>query len=129
MANFNHITLVGTLTRDPELKNTQSGTAMTKFSLAVNREYKGKKEVLFVNVMLWGKTAEVAVKYLQKGSQALIAGRLACSKYKDKNGNDREDWHVIGETLQFIGSKKGSSKIDEPSAPNDDISDDDSIPF
>lgn len=126
MPNFNHIVLAGTLVRDPEMRSTNSGTSITKFSLAVNREYKGKKDVTFFNVQLWGKTGEIANQYLKKGSHALISGRMECSKYTDKNGIEKYDWHVVGEQLQFLDKKEGGSRRQESHSQPDD---DDSIPF
>ena len=111
MASFNRVILVGNLTRDVELRYTQSGTAVTKIGLAVNDRVKRNDEwvdeTTFVDITLWGRTAEVASEYLAKGSSVLIEGRLKLDSWEDKNdGKKRYKLRVVGEKMQMLGSRK-----------------------
>jgi len=113
MASFNRVILLGNLTRDAELRYTPSGTAVTDIGLAVNDRRKGANgewvdEVTFVDVTLWGRTAEIASEYLGKGSPALIEGRLKLDTW-EKDGKKNSKLKVIGERLQLLGSKPGAS--------------------
>lgn len=110
MASVNKVILIGNLTRDPELKYTQSGTAIAEIGLAVNRKFKQgdemKEEVAFVDVTLWGKTGELAGQYLKKGKPVYIEGRLQLASWEDKaTGQKRSKLKVVGETMQFLGGK------------------------
>lgn len=113
MASYNRVVLVGNLTRDPELRYTPSGMAVTDVTLAVNDKRKGAngewiEEVTFVDVTLWGRTAEVVTEYSSKGSPLLIEGRLKQDKWQDKNtGENRSKLKVVGERMQLLGSKSG----------------------
>lgn len=112
MASFNRVILVGNLTRDPEVKYTTGGTAVTDIGLAVNRTWFDKQqnqkreETTFVDVTLWGRQAEVAGEYLAKGRPVLIEGRLQLDTWEDKtSGQKRSKLRVVGETMQFLGSR------------------------
>ena len=110
MASFNRVILIGNLTRDPEIKYLPSQTAVCDLGLAVNDRYKGKtgewvEEVTFVDVTLWGRTAEVASEYLSKGSPVFIEGRLKLESWTDKEGGKRSKLKVVGDRLQLIGAK------------------------
>jgi single-strand DNA-binding protein len=114
-ASFNRVILVGNLTRDPEVRYTPGGTAVTEIGLAVNRYWfdKGtnerKEETTFIDVTLWGRQAEVAGEYLSKGRPVLIEGRLQTDSWDDKEtGKRRTKLKVVGETLQLLGSREGS---------------------
>jgi single-strand DNA-binding protein len=114
MASFNKVILVGNLTRDPEVKYTSGGTAVTEIGLAVNRYWFDKQsnekreETTFVDVTLWGRQAELAGEYLSKGRPVLIEGRLQLDTWEDKNsGQKRSKLRVVGETMQFLGSREG----------------------
>jgi single-strand DNA-binding protein len=113
MASFNKVILVGNLTRDPEVRYTPKGTAVTDIGLAVNRVYttdnnEKREEVTFVDVTLWGRTAEIAGEYLKKGRPCLIEGRLQMDTWDDKQtGQKRSKLKVIGEALQLLGSRPG----------------------
>lgn len=113
MANLNRVLLIGNLTRDPDVKYTPKGTAVAKLGLAVNRSYTndaGEKieEATFVDVELWGRTAEIAGEYLRKGRQCFIEGRLRLDQWEDKtNGQKRSRMVVVGETLQLLGGREG----------------------
>ena len=112
MANFNKVVLVGNLTRDPEVRYLQSGTAVAEVGLAVNRSWtdkssnERKEETTFIDVTLWGRTAEIAGEYLSKGRQILIEGRLQLDQWEDKEtGKKRSKLKVVGEQLQMLGSR------------------------
>ncbi len=121
MASFNKVILLGNLTRDPEVRYTPKGSAVTDIGLAVNRVYsteggEKREEVTFVDVTLWGRTAEIAGEYLKKGRPVLIEGRLQLDTWDDKqSGQKRSKLKVIGEGLQLIGSRPGAggSEADE----------------
>ena len=112
MASFNKVILVGNLTRDPEVRYTTGGTAVTDVGLAVNRVWtdrstnERKEETTFIDVTLWGRTAEIAGEYLSKGRPCLIEGRLQLDQWDDKEtGQKRSKLKVIGEQLQLLGSR------------------------
>ena len=103
MANFNKVMLMGNLTRDPEVRYTPKGTAVAEIGLAVNRIYSGennekREETTFVDVTLWGRTAEVAGEYLKKGRPVFIEGRLQLDLWEDKqSGQKRSKLRVVAE--------------------------------
>ena len=111
MASFNRVILVGNLTRDVELRYTPSGTAVTDIGLAVNDRVKRKDEwvdeTTFVDITLWGRTAEVAGEYLKKGSPILIEGRLKLDTW-ESGGQNRSKLKVVGDRMQMLGSKSSS---------------------
>lgn len=113
MASFNRVILVGNLTRDVELKYTASQTAVTEIGLAVNDRVKKNNEwvdeTTFVDVTLWGRTAEVASEYLSKGSPVLIEGRLKLDTW-EKDGQKRYKLHVVGERMQMLGTRGGGGQ-------------------
>lgn len=110
MASFNKVILVGNLTRDPELRYTPKGTAIAKLGLAVNRVWTNeagekKEEVTFVDVDVFGRTAENAGQYLRKGRPVLIEGRLKLDQWDDKQtGQKKSRLGVVAETVQFLGT-------------------------
>src|SRR5215510_5757145 len=110
MASFNRVILVGNLTRDPELRYIPSGTAVSEIGLAVNdRVKRGDQwvdEATFVDVTLWGRTAEIANEYLSKGSSVLIEGRLKLDRW-EKDGQKHSKLRVVGERLQMLGGREG----------------------
>lgn len=113
MASYNRVILMGNLTRDPELRYTPNQTAVSDVGLAVNDRRKGNdgqwiEETTFVDVTLWGRTAEVASEYLSKGSPVLIEGRLKLDSWENKEGEKRSKLHVVCERMQMLGSKGGS---------------------
>jgi single-strand DNA-binding protein len=158
MANLNKVMLIGNLTRDPELRHTPKGTAVSEISMAINRVWnndQGQKqeETTFVEVTLWGRQAELAQQYLTKGRPVYIEGRLQLDSWDDKEtGKKRSKLRVIGENMQFLSSGTGggggggnfserppqsSSAPQQRSgppqgasaAPADDFQEDDDIPF
>ncbi len=120
MASFNQVTLVGNLTRDPELRYTPAGTAVCDVSLAVNEKWKDKQgqlkeEVSFIDCVCWGRTAEVAAEYLKKGRSCLVSGRLKQDRWDDKEtGKKRSKIQVVVNVIQFLGSKGESGKGGPP---------------
>ena len=110
-SSFNRVILLGNLTRDVEVKYLQSGMAVAELGLAVNDRRKNQagewvEEVTFVDITLWGRTAEVAGEYLSKGSPVLIEGRLKLDQW-ETDGQKRSKLKVIGERMQMVGSKGG----------------------
>ncbi len=113
MANLNKVMLMGNLTRDPEVRYTPKGTAVAELGLAINRIYSAengekREETTFVDVTLWGRTAEIAGEFLKKGRPVFIEGRLQLDSWDDKQtGQKRSKLKVVGEGLQLIGSRGG----------------------
>jgi single-strand DNA-binding protein len=108
---YNKIILVGNLTRDVDLRYSPAGTAIAKFGIATNRTYKdnvtgeNKQEVMFIDVTVFGRSAEIANQYLRKGSKVLIEGRLVLDQWVDSSGQKRSKHSVVAEKLQFMETK------------------------
>lgn len=100
--SFNRITLVGNLTRDPEIRYVGSGAAVTKFTLAVNRRSKQQEETDYIDCVAWDKLAETCNTYLKKGMSCLVDGRLSIRNYDDKDGNKRKATEVVVNTMQML---------------------------
>jgi single-strand DNA-binding protein len=114
MANLNKVMIIGNVTRDPEVKYTPKGSAVTDLGIAVNRTYKvgeeRKEEVTYVDVTLWGRLAEIAGEYCRKGKPVYIEGRLQLDSWEDKaSGQKRSKLRVVGEEMQLLGPKMGGS--------------------
>ena len=109
MPSFNEVLLMGNLTRDPELKFIQNGTALCKFGLAINRKYKAgdewKEDVCFVDITTWGKQAENCGEYLSKGRAVFLTGRLQLSQWETDGGEKRSKLEVVANNVQFLGGK------------------------
>ena len=111
MASLNKVMLIGNLTRDPELRRTAKGTAVTEIGLAMNRYYttesgEKREDTTFVDVTLWGRQAELAEQYLKKGRPVYIEGRLQLDTWDDKaTGQKRSRLRVVGEVMQFLGGR------------------------
>lgn len=152
MANLNKVMLIGNLTRDPELRHTPKGSAVADLGLAVNRKVQDgnggwKDETTFVDVTVWGSSAENAQKYLTKGRGVFIEGRLQMDVWDDKaTGQKRSKLKVVADNLQFLpdgkggaprqysegqpsGSYESSSRQGGSAAPADDYQEEDDIPF
>jgi len=155
MASYNRVVLMGNLTRDPELRYIPSGTAVTDVGLAVNDRRKNAQgewveEATFIDVTLWGRTAEVASEYLGKGSQVLIEGRLKLDTWETPEGQKRSKLKVVGERMQMLGQRSGggggggggerpapqqNSQYSQPAPPQEDLGEaqsappEDDIPF
>lgn len=109
MSSYNRVTLIGNLTRNPELRKTKSGNSVTELGLALNRVWQNEsgqkqEEVTFVDITLWGRNAENAAQYLQKGRSVLVEGRLQLETWQDKqSGQDRSKLRVVADHIQFLG--------------------------
>ena len=134
---LNKIVIMGRLTRDPELRRTQSGTPVTSFSLAVDRDFKsqsGDKETDFIDVVAWRNTAEFAAKYFTKGRMAIASGRLQIRDWQDNNGNQRRSAEGIADSIYFGDSKPQDAQpavhaVNVDASDFDEIEDDPDIPF
>lgn len=119
---LNHITIMGRFTRDPELRHTQSGTAVTSFTLAVDRDFKDKNSgeavTDWISCTAWKGTAEFVSRYFQKGRMAVVDGRLQTRSYQDRDGNKRTAVEVVSDHVYFGDSKKKES---EGNAPEDEL--------
>ncbi len=114
MASLNKVILIGNLTRDPELRYTQSGMAIAKFGLAVNERFKQgdewKEKANFIDIVVWGKQGENCSEYLSKGRQAGIEGRLSYSTWETDDGQKRSKLEVVAEKVIFLGSRDGGGQ-------------------
>lgn len=127
---MNKVILVGRLTKDPELSYTQSGIAVTKFTLAVDRPFanqEGKREADFINCVVWRNLAENVAQYLAKGRQTAVEGRLQIRSYETKEGQRKWITEVVCDRVKFLGSKP------ENAEPKDEFHEDefgfDDVPF
>jgi single-strand DNA-binding protein len=135
--SLNRITIMGRLTRDPELRRTQSGAPVTSFTMAVDRDFKsqsGDKETDFIDVVAWRNTAEFAAKYFTKGRMAIASGRLQIRDWQDNNGNKRRSAEVIADSIYFGDSKPQDAQpavhaVNVDASDFDEIEDDPDIPF
>ena len=107
---LNHIVIMGRLTRDPELRRTGSGLAVTNFCVAVDRDWPnkdtGERETDFIDCVAWRQTGEFVSKYFQKGSMAVVSGRLQIRKWTDRDGNNRTTAEIVADNVYFGESKK-----------------------
>ena len=138
---LNHITIMGRLTRQPELRRTGSGVAVTSFTLAVDRDFSGKdggeKETDFIDCVAWRNTAEFVDKYFSKGSMAVVSGRLQIRSWTDNDGNKRRSAEVVADNVYFGEAKKSGTYIPEGGVPTHEpvqdfapiVGDDEQIPF
>lgn len=123
MSGVNKVILLGNLGRDPEIRNLESGAKVATFSLATNRTYKGQDgkrvdETEWHNVVLWGNLADLAEKFLTKGRQVYIEGRIKTRQWEDKEGQKRYTTEIVGENMTFVGSR--DEYRDRPPLPNDE---------
>lgn len=117
---LNKVFIMGRLTRDPELRRTNSGTAVTSFTLAVDRDFKnadGTKETDFIDCVAWRSTAEFAAKYFTKGRMAVVDGKLQIRDWQDKDGNKRRNAEVIADNLYFGDSRSDNGGHQAAKAP------------
>lgn len=132
---LNKVIIMGRLTRAPELRRTQGGTAVTSFTLAVDRDFKsqsGEKETDFIDVVAWRNTGEFAAKYLAKGRMAAVEGRIQVRDWQDKDGNRRKTVEVVADNVYFADSNRDSKPQDTPATNEpdfDEIEDDGDLPF
>jgi len=121
MPSLNHIFMVGNLTRDPEVRYTPSGSAVADLRLASTRVYttdgQRKEETCFIDVVVWGKQAEVCREYLSKGSPILVEGILQFDQWKTESGENRSRHRIRADRVQFLGRPKGGGEMgDAPAA-------------
>ena len=124
---LNRIILMGRLTRDPELRHTQTGTAVASFSLAVDRDFKdrntGEKATDFIDIVAWRQTAEFVSRYFTKGRMAVVEGRLQIRDWTDREGGKRRSAEVVADNIYFGDSKRdgetGGASFSRPAAPAD----------
>ncbi|BCK79670.1 single-stranded DNA-binding protein (plasmid) [Vescimonas fastidiosa] len=117
---LNKIFIMGRLTRDPELRRLENGTAVTRFSLAVDRDFKsqnGERSTDFIDVVAWRSTAEFVSKYFSKGRMAIVEGRLQIRDWKDKDGNNRRSAEVVADNVYFGDSKRDGATGGDYAAP------------
>ena len=132
---LNSVIIMGRLTRDPEMRRTQSGTAVTSFTMAVDRDFKsqsGEKETDFIDVVAWRNTGEFAAKYLAKGRMAAVEGRIQVRDWQDKDGNRRKGVEVVADNVYFADSKRDSKPQESRTVDDqefDEIEDDGDLPF
>ena len=138
---LNHITIMGRLTRDPELRRTNTGKAVTKFTLAVDRDYAEKgaeRETDFIDCVAWRGTAEFVDKYFGRGQMAVVSGRLQIRDWEDKDGNKRRSAEIVADNVYFGESKRDAGATGAPSygikpAPTSDFAvledEDEGLPF
>jgi single-strand DNA-binding protein len=145
MASFNKVILIGNLTADPELKQTQNGISVTSFSIAVSRRFSSKNtenapQADFINIVAWRNTAEFITKYFQKGKSILIVGSLQSRSWTDQNNQKRYITEVVAEEAQFVERKTdggaptpGATPAPYGASPKDvafeEMSTDDDLPF
>ena len=109
--SFNKITIIGNLGKDPELRYTPQGVAVCSFSMATNEKRKDADITTWFKVTLWRQQAEAAAKYLKKGSQVYIAGRLSIEEYTDKEGKNRYALDVQASDMHFIGGHEPTQEV------------------
>ena len=119
---LNHIVIMGRLTRDPELKTTNSGIPVVSFSIAVDRDFadkeSGERGVDFIDVTAWRHTAEFVSRYFTKGRMAVVSGRLQTRNWTDKDGNKRKAVEIVAENVYFGDSKRSDSETTAPTSPS-----------
>ena len=130
---LNHITIMGRMTRDPELRYTNAGTAVASFALAVDRDFKGQngqKETDFIECTAWKGTAEFVSKYFAKGRMAVVEGRLQIRDWTDKQGNKRKSAEVVVSNIYFGDSRREEERHEDDFQEPDfeEMDEDDSTP-
>lgn len=124
---MNNVTLVGRLVRNPEMKTLSNDNAMTTFTLAVDREFSREKEADFLRIVVYGKPAENCNRYLAKGSQAAVKGRIQTGSYTKQDGTKVYTTDIVAERVEFLSSTKKQDEYDGFHEYQDD--DEDDIPF
>lgn len=133
MASLNYVILVGNLTRDPQVRNTPGGAVVADIGMAINEKFKNKagemqETVTYVDVVAWGRQAEVCQQYLHKGSPVLIEGRLQLDQWESKEGEKRSKLRIRADRIQFLSGPRregnGAPNGDRPPAPTPPPSED-----
>lgn len=126
---MNNVTLMGRLTRDPELKYSQAGKAYCRFTVAINRDF-NKDEADFINCLAFGKTAETIAEWLGKGRRIALHGRIQTGNYENKNGEKVSTFEVVVDKFEFVDSARSETSKNQSYSNNDDVLDDnDDFPF
>lgn len=131
---MNKVFLIGNLTREPELKETNTGIAVCNFSIAVNRDYKdsnGNTPTDFFNIIVWRNRGETCARYLKKGNKVAVIGALQNRTYEDENGIKRHITDIIASDVEFLTPKNalGNEENRKTIAELDDVVEDDKLPF
>lgn len=132
---INKMVIQGRLTRDPELRHTQSGKAVASFTVAWSEKYKETERKVFLPCVVWGATAEMVSRYFSKGAEIVVEGQLIGRKWTDKDGNNRETIDLIADRVHFCGPKRDSGperaagSYDHPSQDFSDVLDNEELPF
>ena len=109
---LNHITIMGRLTRDPELRTTQAGVSVVSFTVACDRDFGGRdggeRQTDFIDCVAWRSTGEFVSKYFHKGSMIVVSGRLQSRKWQDREGNNRTSWEINADNVSFGESRRDS---------------------
>jgi single-strand DNA-binding protein len=113
---LNHVAIAGRITKQPEMRTTQSGKNVTSFTVAVERDYQpgGEKKVDFINCVIWGAGANFVSTYFNKGSMILVTGRMESRQWEDKHSQKRTDWEVIADHVYFGGDKRQENNDYQP---------------
>lgn len=125
---MNNVTLMGRLTRDPELKYSQAGKAYCRFTVAVNRDF-NKDEADFINCLAFGKTAETIAEWLGKGRRIALQGRIQTGNYENKNGDKVNTFEVVADRFEFVDSARSETSKKSYSNNDDVLDDNDDFPF
>lgn len=128
---LNHIDIMGRLTKDPELRRTENGTAVASFTLAVERDYAPQgqeRETDFIDVVAWDKAAEFVNRYFTKGKMMIVSGHLQIRKWQDKDGNNRRTAEVIADHIYFGDSRRDIGTTDAADFAPVDVSEEE-LPF
>ena len=125
---MNNVVLIGRLTKDPELKYSQSGKAYCRFTVAVNRDF-NKDEVDFINCLAFNKTAEIIAEWLGKGLRIALQGRIQTGSYENKNGDTVYTTEIVADRFEFLDNSKESENKNKSYSNNDEVLDDDDFPF
>lgn len=121
---MNNVALIGRLTAEPELKHSQSGTAFTRFTIAVDRAFvkQGEeRQADFINIIAWQKTAEFICRYFGKGNRIAITGQIRTGSYTDKDGNKRYTFEVWADNVEFCEAKKNNGDASSADSGNDEF--------
>jgi single-strand DNA-binding protein len=114
MAGYNHLTIVGNVGKDPTMKFTQAGVPVCDFTIAINEKYGDKETVTWVRVTCWRQLAEIAAKYVRKGGQVMVAGRVSVSAYTDKAGQPAAALELSADKLVLLGSRADAGPNETP---------------
>lgn len=132
---LNHIAIHGRLTRDPEMRQTQSGVSVCNFTVAVDRSFARQgedRQTDFFDVVVWRGLADMVGKYFTRGKEIVVTGEMQSRKWQDKDGNNRVSWEIQANSVDFCGSKGGASQVESPAVNAEfaEISEDDEeLPF